>query len=469
MLESMIAARRVGWPAVRAAALRGALTLLFLVAPVLLRTAAACGCDANPPCAAVWRADAVFVGTVVDTTSERIGGSLSWTVHTVAVNQTLRGSVDSFITLVPHIRPTAEQIAASRSHPGESTTMSTCDYDFELGKQYVIYARRTPDGRWTTSMCSGTKPIEDASADIDYIASIPLAEPTGRVYGTVERTIPNPKDRTDPMIVPAAGVTVALTSETNRLTVPTDSEGKLDVQVPPGEYTIAPVVPQTVRVYGAPVRALVPARGCAPVYFSLTSNGRIEGRVVQQDGIPVPRASVEVIPADLPDPRPDSFFPPSGLTDESGRFTVDAVLPGRYLVAVNARVGPRLLSPYATTYFPGVARQQAGVVALGDGERLTGITIVVAPLAETTLFGIVVFDDDRPVADANVTAAPVDHSGMIMSSSKTDSGGLFELRLLTGISYLIRAGIRADDGFRQAESVVFVDQQNEGLHLSIRR
>jgi hypothetical protein len=73
------------------------------------------------------------------------------------------------------------------------------------------------------------------------------------------------------------------------------------------------------------------------------------------------------------------------------------------------------------------------------------------------------------IVEANVTAAPVDHRGMIMGSSKTDSSGAFELRLLAGVSYLIRAGIRTEDGFRQAESVVFVDQQKEGLHLSIRR
>jgi protocatechuate 3,4-dioxygenase beta subunit len=412
----------------------------------------------------------VFVGTVVDRTPERVGGSLSWTVHKVAVNQTLRGSVDSFITLAPGSRPTAEQIAASQSHPGESMMMSSCDYDFQLGKQYVIYARRTPDGRWTTSMCTGTKPIEEAAADIDYIASIPLAEPTGRVYGNIERTILNPKDRTAPMTVPAAGVRVALTSEANRFTVTTDSEGKLEVQVPPGEYTIAPVLPQTIRVYGAPIRASVPARGCAPVHFSLTSNGRIEGRVVRQDGTPVSRTSVDVIPADLPpDQRPDSFTTaPSGSTDENGRFTVDAILPGRYLVAVNARFGPRLFSPYTTTYFPGVAREDARVVEIGEGERQTGFTIVVSPLAEASVSGRVIFDDDRAVADASVTAAPVDHKGTITASAKTDSSGAFQLRVLTGVTYVIRAGTRTTDGFRQTETVVFVGQAKEGIRLSIR-
>jgi hypothetical protein len=80
----------------------------------------------------------------------------------------------------------------------------------------------------------------------------------------------------------------------------------------------------------------------------------------------------------------------------------------------------------------------------------------------------VVFDDDRPVVEANVTAAPVDHKGMIMGSAKTDNGGAFELRLLAGVTYQIRAAIRTENGFRQTEAVVLVDQQREGLRLLIR-
>jgi hypothetical protein len=35
------------------------------------------------------------------------------------------------------------------------------------------------------------------------------------------------------------------------------------------------------------------------------------------------------------------------------------------------------------------------------------------------------------------------------------------------ISYVITAGIGTENGFRQAETVVFVDQQKQGLRLSI--
>jgi len=233
----------------------------------------ACECIENPPCAAVWKADAVFVGTVVNSAQEPLGGSLNWMVHTVAVNQRLQGAIDSFVTLIAGNRPSAEQIEASKASAGPLLATSTCDFRFELGRQYVIYARKTADGRWTTSACSGTKAFEDAAEDLDYLASIPTAEPTGRVYGSVEKTVVDAANPASPSVVPASGITVALTSTSGELTTTTNAEGTWDITVPPGDYTIAPVVPQTVRVYGAPFRASVPARGCAPVRFSLIANG----------------------------------------------------------------------------------------------------------------------------------------------------------------------------------------------------
>ena len=70
--------------------------------------------------------------------------------------------------------------------------------------------------------------------------------------------------------------------------------------------------------------------------------------------------------------------------------------------------------------------------------------------------------------NANVTASPIDYKSSTIASSKTDTSGGFELHLLAGVTYVIRAGIRMTDGFRQAETVVVVDQQTEGVCLSIR-
>jgi hypothetical protein len=454
-------------PSLRHAAIR-LVFALGLIAPLGVPVAEACVCDAHPPCSATWQADAVFVGTIVNEQPEPLGASISWVVRNVAVTQTLRGLVDTSITLVPGEGPTAEDIVRANSLGAVSWGGSSCEYGFNVGRQYLIYARRTASGRWTTSRCSGTKPIEEAGEDLAYFASLPTAEPIGRIYGKIDRQILNPLNLLRSLVVPATGVTVALTSESSRMMVTTDADGKLDVRVPPGEYTIAPVVPETVRVYGAPLRRAVVARGCAAVYFSLIANGRIEGRVKTDNGTPVPHVSVDAIPADLE--QVDNFTNvPTGATDENGRFSIDGLLPGGYVIGLNARFGPRPESPYAVTYFPGGPRQDAAVIELGEGERKVGFTIVVKALTETKIFGTVAFaDDDRPVADAFVAAAPID-PGRVVTASKTDSSGAFQLRLLSGLTYVITARTETPDGLRQVETTVFVDQQADGIRLLIRR
>ena len=450
--------------------MRRAIGLVGLLIIAGLRVAEACTCYDNPPCAAVWRAEAVFVGTVVERGQEPIGGTISWTVTHVAVNQQLHGSLDSFITLVPSASlPTVDEITASTLSGSPLESMSTCDYRFETGRQYLIYARRTNDGRWTTSMCSGTKPLEGAAGDLEYLAGIPNAPLTGRVYGRIERIVVDPADPMQTIAVPVAGIQVELARGSDRLTVSTDSQGRLDVQVPPGDYRIAPIVPQTIRVYGAPFETPVPARGCATVQFGVISNGRIEGRVLEQNGSPVRRAQVDAVPSDLPPgQRPDGMTSPSGTTDDKGEFQIDAVLPGRYVVAVNARFGPGLTSPYATTYLPGVARDQAEVIDIGDGERKTGFTIVVAPLAEASIAGIVMFGE-KPAADAELSAAPFEYRGTSMNWTKTDSNGRFTLHVLAGMTYRITAGVRDGDRYRRVETVVAADEQNDDISLSIPR
>jgi hypothetical protein len=107
------------------------LAVFLVILPVGPRLAEACECSENPPCSAVWRADAVFVGTVVERVQQPLGGTVSWTVHNVAVDQPLHDSVDRFITLVGAARPTAEQIEASKSSADPLVTMSSCDYNFE--------------------------------------------------------------------------------------------------------------------------------------------------------------------------------------------------------------------------------------------------------------------------------------------------------------------------------------------------
>jgi hypothetical protein len=359
---------------------RSALLLMLLTGPAV-RAADACFCAPGPACSVAWRADAVFIATAIDNVEERVGGNLFWTVQRLQVTRTLRGTATPLVTMVPLGRPEQEQIAESLSHAKTYAGRNSCDYSLRLGEEYLVYATRGADGRWTTSVCSGTKPLAEATADLEYFAGLSVADPTGRVYGPVERTILDADDPTKTRVVPASGIAVALSTGSSRTTVTTNAQGKLDVRLRPGEYSIAPVVPEGVRVFGGPNPITVPARGCAPVHFSLISNGRIEGQVVREDGSAVPRVSVGVIPITMPaGTRPVIFtIAPFATTDERGRFRIDAILPGTYLLAVNPYSRPDARSPSATTFFPAGDRSDAVAIEVGDGERKTGYTITIKP------------------------------------------------------------------------------------------
>ena len=90
----------------------------FLVAGT--RDASGCMCPLNPPCAAFWRADAVFVGHVTANERRHADGQPSETVTTLTVFRTFRGEPLPSIVL-----------------RGGSTS---CSYSFRIGETYLVFA-----------------------------------------------------------------------------------------------------------------------------------------------------------------------------------------------------------------------------------------------------------------------------------------------------------------------------------------
>jgi protocatechuate 3,4-dioxygenase beta subunit len=187
------------------------------------------------------------------------------------------------------------------------------------------------------------------------------------------------------------------------------------------------------------------------------------------DGRGVPRTSVDLIPVDSPDGRPPDSLEVgrSGMTDAHGRFDVDAILPGRYFIAVNARFGARLDSPYAPTYFPHGDREGATAIEIGEGERKRGFAMTVRPLAETRIWGRVVSADEQPVPDADVTIWSTYARGMVIASTKSDSTGAFQVRVPGELTYLLKATARTPAGARQGETIVTVTPQMPAVRLTI--
>lgn len=131
--------------------------------------------------------------------------------------------------------------------------------------------------------------------------------------------------------------------------------------------------------------AVGPNLSSTGLVFSLQRKAAITGMITDQDGEPVPRASVEVLRQAVVEGLRSITEAGSGNTDEDGRYRIGNLEPGTYFLVVTAQpwysqqvtvaehAGPnrRMAAEYApdnkldvaypVTYFPGVTDRKSVV------------------------------------------------------------------------------------------------------------
>lgn len=108
--------------------------------------AQACSClPPPPPAAARDRADAVFEARV-DSVQTSDGAGMAR--YELAVQRVFKGKLSASTSIVTR------------------TSSAACGRNFVLGKHYLIYAHRTPEGDLGDTMCSRTRPISTADEDL---------------------------------------------------------------------------------------------------------------------------------------------------------------------------------------------------------------------------------------------------------------------------------------------------------------
>ncbi len=115
----------------------------------LMARADACTCMPPPPAAdALESAEAVFVGeveSITDLGSESRGGSA---LVDLAVSRWFKGNGDD------------------RAEVRTLKATSMCGYPFEEGDAYLVYASDAGDGNLGVSLCSRTRPLDQAGDDV---------------------------------------------------------------------------------------------------------------------------------------------------------------------------------------------------------------------------------------------------------------------------------------------------------------
>ncbi len=415
-----------------------ALALLFL-AP---RAASACDCAMGSarPCAHAWSAPVVFSGLVTEISQTKIdvdagGRREAWPAKLVHFNveESFRGA----------------QAANAEVRTGMDS--GDCGYKFVVGRRYLVYASAGADGVLAAGICTPTKPLEEAAADVEFFHSLAHAPDAAAIYGSVQFTSRDLK--TDAYRrEQVEGMKIVVEGGGSRREVVTDREGKFQLEgLPPGDYTLKPTFPEHTGGFGPGRPVTLRAQGCAEVNYYLTWSGRVEGRVFDERGDPLSHITVSLFPADL-DPKEfvSSQHSLTAYVKDDGRYAFDGVPPGRYLLVINPRGTTRVEGPqYPRVFYPGTEDPaQAVAVTVGEGEKVSERDIrMTRRFVERELTGVVVWPDGRPAkgASALLTTAeqPWTQVGYLATA---DEQGRFALKGFDGGTFHVTAWVNLGNG-----------------------
>jgi hypothetical protein len=325
----------------------------LLLAPLAGR-AFACSCmSSGPPCQSAFTADAVFSGTVRSVEFSR-GGERDFFDARVSF-EVDRGYVNATIGRVDVVT---------------SGTSAACGYSFTVGKRYLVYAHKSSVGL-VASICSRTRPIEQAAEDIAYLRTVPPRGTGGRLYGRINEWGRHPAEEHGADYGPLAGIQVTVDGLAMHKSTVTDAHGRYEVtDLPVGKAVVMIVPPAGFDSrYVRREFEIRDLRACSVADFELSPRATASGTVVDAGGRPLAGIDVDAVSIELAGFTPPAYHTPA-KTDERGRFEFDALPPGEYVFGVNLTKRYGKPPPGVSVFLPGVGgASKASIVELAAGDE----------------------------------------------------------------------------------------------------
>jgi hypothetical protein len=274
--------------------------------------------------------------------------------------------------------------------------------------------------------------------------------------------------------------------EGQRYSTTTGSGGSFLMQdIEPGKYQLTVMKGGYARMqYGArspghpgTTLSFDPGQQMRDLVVRLMPQAVITGRVLDEDGEPVPQISLQLFRYEYSRGKRQQQVSNYAMTNDLGEYRLFDLAPGRYFLAAipspddgQEHSGTR--QSYAPTYYPGTTDSSgAGLLDLRPGMQLRGIDIPLMRTKTARLRGRTILPaKGQPNQQVNVMLVPRQSQGFFSQNAPNiDAHGTFEIRgVAPGAYFLIAQSVHGETVFsaQQAIDVRENDVDNIALELS---
>jgi protocatechuate 3,4-dioxygenase beta subunit len=325
------------------------------------------------------------------------------------------------------------------------------------------------------ALAAQTKP-QDACAIGGQVTNAATGEPVRRALVSLRRIDMSP------------GVTTIQVSHT----VVTDAAGQFALAgIAPGKYRLTAERNGFIATqYGSrgpgktgALLTLEAGQKSSDLAMRLTPHGVIAGRVLDEEGDPVPGANVQVSRQVYAQGRKQLSRAGEASTNDLGEYRVFGLAPGRYFVSAGARqnpVLPQAEDEYVTTWFPRTSDAAAAApIDVTPGAQLRNIDIPLAKLHTVAVRGRVVSEvgtlGGGPGAQRTNFSVVLSARNAMGTGGNASRGtavtpeGAFDFRSVTPGSYFLIAQVNAQGKNIAARMTIQVGGSNvEGITLPLR-
>jgi hypothetical protein len=412
---------------------------LFLVSSLL--RGLTCGDDA-PACERYPGARAVFTGTVLRGSDHADGNFQRGTLFLVRVVEVFKGlRLDQREVVVDPRSYSQYQLGAVHLfYGGQELPASEVQRDGHPGPWPNVWVEKRKLKVYPVATCGGSKEVARAGEDLRWIRRALLEKQATRVFGATYQLYASIATSVKAgSNVPLEGATVRLRGQGQDRSMQSGVDGAYEFSgIAPGEYRLWAEREPWKESYRQTI--VVDPGGCVERALRLAPAGTISGVVKGADGKPAKDVGVELVRVlrDGKLPKESSLW---ARTDAAGRFLMEGVPAGKFVLGVNLTGPTSAERPWPSTYYPGRRRlAEAKVLELAPNGHLAGLELPLPAALPTRKVGIrVLWADGSAAEEASVRALPTQFPDAWDVGTSAEQGNIVKLQLMQHYDYEISA------------------------------